>query len=67
MAKKSEPPKPISWKSTRFAKGAIWLGTVEVPDKPIEKGTLYQLAYCCAPDPEAADPGRCLDGFRRLA
>jgi hypothetical protein len=33
MAKKPEPPKPISWDVYKIAKKAVWLGTVEVPDK----------------------------------
>jgi hypothetical protein len=33
MAKKPEPPKPMSWDVYKIAKKAMWLGTVEVPDK----------------------------------
>jgi hypothetical protein len=33
MAKKPEPPKTISWNVYKIAKKAIWLGTVEAPDK----------------------------------
>jgi hypothetical protein len=28
-----EPPKPISWDVYKIAKKAVWLGTVEAPDK----------------------------------
>jgi hypothetical protein len=41
MAKKSEPPaKPVTWSIYKVAAKAIWLGTVEAPDKDaaIEKG-----------------------------
>lgn len=33
MVKKPEPPKPTSWDVYKIAKKAIWLGTVEAPDK----------------------------------
>jgi hypothetical protein len=33
MAKKPEPPKPISFDVYKIAEKAIWLGTVEAPDK----------------------------------
>jgi hypothetical protein len=33
MAKKPEPRKPISWDVYKIAKKAVWLGTVEAPDK----------------------------------
>jgi hypothetical protein len=33
MAKKPEPPKPISWNVYKIAKKAVWRGTVEAPDK----------------------------------
>jgi hypothetical protein len=33
MAKKPEPPKPTSWDVYQIAKTAVWLGTVEAPDK----------------------------------
>ena len=33
MAKKPELPKPISWTVYKIAKKAVWLGTVEAPDK----------------------------------
>jgi hypothetical protein len=33
MAKKPEPPKPTSWNGYKVAAKAIWLGTVEAPDK----------------------------------
>jgi hypothetical protein len=33
MAKKPEPPKPTSWDVYKIAKKAVWLGTVEAPDK----------------------------------
>jgi hypothetical protein len=40
MAKKPEPPKPISWNVYKLASRAVWLGTVEAPDQAaaIEKG-----------------------------
>jgi hypothetical protein len=31
--KKTEPPTPASWDVYKIAKKAIWLGTVEAPDK----------------------------------
>jgi hypothetical protein len=34
MAKKPKPPpKPIIWNVYKIAKKAVWLGTVEAPDK----------------------------------
>jgi hypothetical protein len=33
MPKKPEPPKPTSWDVYKIAKKAVWLGTVEAPDK----------------------------------
>ena len=33
MAKKPEPTKPIIWNVYKIAKKAVWLGTVEAPDK----------------------------------
>jgi hypothetical protein len=33
MAKKPEPPKPTSFDVYKIAEKAIWLGTVEAPDK----------------------------------
>ena len=33
MAKKPEPPKPISWNVCRIASKAVWLGEVEAPDE----------------------------------
>jgi hypothetical protein len=33
MAKKPEPPTPARWDVYKIAKKAIWLGTVEAPDK----------------------------------
>jgi hypothetical protein len=33
MAKKPEQLKPIRWSIYEIAKKAVWLGTVEVPDK----------------------------------
>jgi hypothetical protein len=33
MAKKPEPPKPMSWDVYKIAKKAVWLGTIEAPDK----------------------------------
>jgi hypothetical protein len=33
MVKKPELPKPISWNVYKIAKKAVWLGTVEAPDK----------------------------------
>jgi hypothetical protein len=34
MAKKPAPPKPTtSWSVYKVAKKAVWLGTVEAPDK----------------------------------
>ena len=33
MAKKPELPKPTSWDVYKIAKKAVWLGTVEAPDK----------------------------------
>jgi hypothetical protein len=33
MAKKPESSKPQSWGVYRIAKKAVWLGTVEAPDK----------------------------------
>jgi Ser/Thr protein kinase RdoA (MazF antagonist) len=33
MAEKPEPPKPTSWDVYKIAKKAMWLGTVEAPDK----------------------------------
>jgi hypothetical protein len=33
MAKKPDPPKLASWDVYKIAKKAIWLGTVEAPDK----------------------------------
>jgi hypothetical protein len=40
MAKNPEPPLLSSWNIYKVAKKAIWLGTVEAPDKQaaIEKG-----------------------------
>ena len=40
MACKPEPPKPTSWNIYQVAEKAVWLGTVEAPDKQaaIEKG-----------------------------
>jgi hypothetical protein len=39
MAKKPEPRKTISWDVYMIAKNAVWLGTVEAPDKPTSKHT----------------------------
>jgi hypothetical protein len=33
MAKKPEPPKPTSFDVYKIAEKALWLGTVEAPDK----------------------------------
>jgi hypothetical protein len=33
MAKKPEPPKPISWNVDKLASKAVWLGEVEAPDE----------------------------------
>jgi hypothetical protein len=33
MAKKTEPPNPTTWNVYKIAKKAVWLGTVEAPDK----------------------------------
>jgi hypothetical protein len=33
MAKRPEPLKPTSWNVYKIAKRAIWLGTVEAPDR----------------------------------
>jgi hypothetical protein len=33
MAKKPEPPTQVSWDAYKIAEKAIWLGTVEAPDK----------------------------------
>jgi Ser/Thr protein kinase RdoA (MazF antagonist) len=33
MAKKPEPPNPTSWDVYKIARKAVWLGTVEAPDK----------------------------------
>jgi hypothetical protein len=33
MTEKPEPPTPASWDVYKIAKKAIWLGTVEAPDK----------------------------------
>jgi hypothetical protein len=33
MAKKPELPEPASWDVYKIAKKAVWLGTVEAPDK----------------------------------
>jgi hypothetical protein len=33
MARKPEPPQPIRWDVFKIAKKAVWLGTVEAPDK----------------------------------
>ncbi len=33
MAKKPEPPQPISWSIYRAAHKAIWIGEVEAPDE----------------------------------
>jgi hypothetical protein len=33
MARKPEPPTPTSWNVYKVAQKAIWLGTVEAPDK----------------------------------
>jgi hypothetical protein len=33
MAKESEPPTPATWDVYKIAKKAIWLGTIEAPDK----------------------------------
>jgi hypothetical protein len=33
MPRKPEPPKPTSWNIYKVAAKAIWLGTVEAPDK----------------------------------
>jgi len=40
MPRKPKPPKPTSWNIYKVAKKAVWLGTVEAPDKgaAIEKG-----------------------------
>jgi hypothetical protein len=35
MPKRPEPPKPTSWNVYKIAKKAIWLGTVEAPDKQV--------------------------------
>jgi hypothetical protein len=32
MAKKPEPPKPITWNIYKIAGKAVWLGEVEAPD-----------------------------------
>jgi hypothetical protein len=42
MAKKPEPPKPTSWDVYKIAEKAVWLGTVEAPDKQsaIEKAAV---------------------------
>jgi Ser/Thr protein kinase RdoA (MazF antagonist) len=42
MAKKPEPPKPTSWDVYEIAEKAVWLGTVEAPDKAaaIEKAAV---------------------------
>jgi hypothetical protein len=33
MAKKPEPPKPISWNVYKIASKAVWLGELEGPDE----------------------------------
>jgi hypothetical protein len=33
MAKKSEPPKPVTWNIYKFASKAVWLPTVEASDE----------------------------------
>ena len=33
MPRKPEPPKPTTWTIYKVAAKAIWLGTVEAPDK----------------------------------
>jgi hypothetical protein len=33
MAKKPEPPKPISWNVYKIASKAVWQGDVEAPDE----------------------------------
>jgi hypothetical protein len=40
MAKKPEPPKPMSWTIYKIAANAVRLGTVEAPDEAaaIERG-----------------------------
>jgi hypothetical protein len=35
MAKKSEPPKPISWNVYEIARKAVWLGEVGAPDEAV--------------------------------
>ena len=49
MPRKPKPPKPTSWNIYK-AKKAVWLGTVEAPDKgaAIEKGAQKSEAppYC---------------------
>jgi hypothetical protein len=42
MAKKPEPPKPISWNVHKIASKAVWLGEVEAPDEAtaIERGAM---------------------------
>jgi hypothetical protein len=40
MARKPKPPPPTSWDIYQVATKAVWLGTVEAPDKQtaIERG-----------------------------
>jgi hypothetical protein len=33
MPKRPQPPRPTSWNVYKIAKKAIWLGSVEAPDK----------------------------------
>jgi hypothetical protein len=33
MAKKPEPPKPLSWKIYKIAAKAVWIGEVEAPNE----------------------------------
>jgi Ser/Thr protein kinase RdoA (MazF antagonist) len=42
VAKKPEPPKTTSWDVYKIAEKAVWLGTVEAPDKQsaIEKAAV---------------------------
>jgi hypothetical protein len=33
MAKKPDPPKPMTWSIYKLAAKAVWLGTVKAPDE----------------------------------
>jgi hypothetical protein len=47
MPRKPEPPKATSWSIYKVAAKAIWLGTIEAPDKAaaIEAWRLYAVQW----------------------